>query len=139
MRFPNISCKIQIISEINPSEDSEKVKQSVLNVLPECEIKIDNSFITAKANSLESLQQIYESIQSMQSQNVFRRHLERNLNKGTTWFYLNKQAAFVNKVVLCDEANESPLGPLKVILTSSNIDGIIGLFAKPEPAKKIQS
>ena len=139
MRFPNISCKIQIVSEINPSEDSDKVKQSILNILPECEIEINDSSITAKANSLESLEQIYESIQSTKSQNVFRRHLERNMNKETTWFYLNKQAAFVKKVVLCDEADESPLGPLKVILASSNIDQIIDLFTKPELAKKIQS
>ena len=139
MRFPNISCKIQIISEINPSEDSEKVKQSILNIFPECEIEVDDSSITATANNIESLEQIYESIQSTKSQNVFRRHLERNMSKETAWFYLNKQAAFVKKVVLCDEADESPLGPLKVTLTSSNIDRIVGLFAKPELAKKIQS
>ena len=139
MRFPNISCKIQIISEINPSEDSEKVKQSILNIFPECEIEVDDSSIIAKANSIESLEQIYESIQSTKSQNVFRRHLERNMSKETTWFYLNKQAAFVKKVVLCDEADESPLGPLKVTLTSSNIDRIVNLFAKSELAKKIQS
>ena len=43
----------------------------------------------------------------------------------STWFYLNKQAAFVEKIAICEEAEESPLGPIKVVMTSSNIDGII--------------
>jgi hypothetical protein len=47
------------------------------------------------------------------------------LENDSTWFYLNKQAAFVGTITLCEEAEESPLGPIKVILTSSNIDKII--------------
>ena len=47
------------------------------------------------------------------------------MERNSAWFYLNKQAAFVEKVVLCEEAEESPLGPLKLILTSSNIDLVI--------------
>ncbi len=43
----------------------------------------------------------------------------------TTWFYLNKQAAFVEKIAICEKSDESPLGPIKVIITSPNIDGII--------------
>ena len=50
---------------------------------------------------------------------------ENNLENDTTWFILNKQAAFVERVAICDEPEESPLGPIKVTLTSSNIDGII--------------
>ena len=40
-------------------------------------------------------------------------------------FYLNKQAAFVEKIAICEKADESPLGPIKVILTSVYIDKII--------------
>jgi len=36
-----------------------------------------------------------------------------------------KRAAFANTVALCDESDESPLGPIKVILTSNNIEKII--------------
>ena len=34
-------------------------------------------------------------------------------------------AAFAEKIAICEEAEESPLGPIKTTLTSSNIDGII--------------
>jgi predicted RNA binding protein with dsRBD fold (UPF0201 family) len=49
----------------------------------------------------------------------------RNMTEDSTWFYLNKQAAFVNVPVLCDEADESPLGPIKVVLHSTNIEDVI--------------
>jgi|TARA_Y100000815_G_scaffold61902_1_gene50225 predicted RNA binding protein with dsRBD fold (UPF0201 family) len=45
--------------------------------------------------------------------------------KDSTWFYLNKQAAFANVIALCDEADESPLGPIKVVLHSKNIEDVI--------------
>jgi len=38
---------------------------------------------------------------------------------------LNKQAALANTIVLCDEPEESPLGPIKIILTSKGIEQII--------------
>ena len=47
------------------------------------------------------------------------------MSDNTTWFYLNKQAAFVNVVAFCDEANESPLGPIKIILESNDIEKTI--------------
>jgi hypothetical protein len=71
------------------------------------------------------LEKIYDIIHSSQSQKIYQRQLEKNLENDSTWFYLNKQAAFVGSVALCEEAEESPLGPIKVILSSSNIDGII--------------
>ena len=49
----------------------------------------------------------------------------RNMTEDFTWFYLNKQAAFANAITLCDEADESPLGPIKVVLHSKNIEDVI--------------
>ena len=48
-----------------------------------------------------------------------------NSDNDSTWFYLNKQAAFVNTVALCSEANESSLGPIKVVLRSNDIEQVI--------------
>ena len=43
----------------------------------------------------------------------------------STWFYLNKQAAFASVITLCDEVDESSLGPIKVVLHSTNIENVI--------------
>lgn len=126
MKTPNINCKIQMISSLNPSEDPEKVKKAISNIFPYSTINSDSFSISAQSKELRSFEKIYEAIHSKKSQNTYRRYLERNLDNDTTWFYLNKQAAFVEQIAICEEADESPLGPIKVIITSSKIDEIIG-------------
>lgn len=125
MNTPSVKCEIEILSSINPSEDPKKVKLAISNLFPKCEIKTENFSIIGKSNTLDSLEKIHDSIHSTQSQRIYRRTLEKNFNNNSSWFYLNKQAAFANKVAICEESNESPLGPIKVILTSSNFDRII--------------
>jgi len=125
MRIPNISCKIEMFCSVNPSEDPKKIKKAILNIFPYSITTTENFSISAQSNDLKSLEKIYEIIHTKQSQKIYRRNLEKNLENDTTWFYLNKQAAFVEKIAICEEANESPLGPIKVILTSSYIDRII--------------
>jgi len=125
MKIPSISCKIEMFCSVNPSEDPEKIKQAISNVFPNSKIKNENYSISAVSKDLNSFEKIYETIQLNRSQKSYRRSLEQNLKNDSTWFYLNKQAAFVEKIAICEEAEESPLGPIKVVITSSNIDGII--------------
>ena len=125
MKIPNINCKIEMVCPVNLSEDPDKVIQAISNIFPHSNIKNENFSIKAQSNELRSLEKIYEFIISTQSQKSYTRNLENNLDGNSTWFFLNKQAAFVDQVAICDEAEESPLGPIKVILNSLNIDGII--------------
>lgn len=131
MRTPNISCKIEITSSLNPSEDPQKIEMAILNIFPSAKIKIDNFSITSNSKDLNLLEKIYDVIHLNQSQKIYQRQLEKNLDNDSTWFYLNKQAALVGTVVLCEEADESPLGPIKVVLTSPNIDSILDWLILP--------
>ncbi len=125
MKIPSISCKIEMFCLVNPSEDPKKTQKAISNIFPYSTIKTENFSLSSQSNDLKSLEKIYETIHTKQSQKIYRRNLEKNLENDTTWFYLNKQAAFVEKIAICEEADESPLGPIKVILTSSYIDRII--------------
>jgi len=125
MKIPNINCKIEMSCPVNPSEDPAKVEKAIANIFPYSIIKYENFTMLAQSKELRSFEKIYETIHTNQSQKTYSRNLENNLENDTTWFFLNKQAAFVEKVAICDEPEESPLGPIKVTLTSSNIDGII--------------
>jgi len=129
LEIPDLNCQIDAYCSINPSEDPSKVKQAVSNVLSNVEIQIDNTSLKASSQNLESLSNIYETIHSHRSQRTYRRFMKKNLRENTTWFYLNKQAALADSVVLCDEADESPLGPIKIILTSNVIEEIIDWLA----------
>ena len=120
-----MSCEIQVFCEINPSEDPSKVKTAVLNIFPDLEISISDKLLIGKSNGMNTLSNISESIRSKNTKNIYQRILKKNSNENSTWFYLNKQAAFVNTVSLCNESNESPLGPIKVVLEGNDIENII--------------
>ena len=128
MRFLDIDCKVSAYCTINASEDIEKVRISLSNILTDMDEKITGDTLVANSNNYESLTKIYETMRSRRSKSAYRRHLMRNMTKDSTWFYLNKQAAFANVIALCDEADESPLGPIKVVLHSKNIEDVIDWF-----------
>ncbi len=125
MRSLDVDCKISAYCTINASEDANKVRTSLSNVLTDMDEKLTGDSLVANSNNYESLTKIYETMRSRKIKSVYRRHLMRNMAEDSTWFYLNKQAAFANVIVLCDEADESPLGPIKVILHSTNIEDVI--------------
>ena len=124
MSIPKTVCIVTATTTINPSENISKIKKAILNIFSDAQIEITNSMVKATAN-IDSLSKIHEVISSRNTQKAYRRHLNRNLIDDSTWFYLNKQAAFSNVIALCDEADESPLGPIKIILKSKNIEKII--------------
>ena len=110
---------------VNPSEDPKKIEKAISNIFTNSTMKTEAFSVSAQSKNLNSLEIIYETIHTKQSQKIYRRNLEKNLENDSTWFYLNKQAAFVEEIAICEEADEAPLGPIKVILTSSYIDRII--------------
>ena len=121
----NQKTTIQIFCEINPSEDPEKVKLAVSNIFPDLTLDITDTDITGKSNNIQILSQISKSICENNIKKTYQRILKNNSDSDSSWFYLNKQAAFVNTVALCSEANESSLGPIKVILRSNDIEQVI--------------
>ena len=94
MKIPNINCKIEMVCAVNSSEDPDKVIQAISNVFPYSNIKNENFSIKAQSDELRSLEKIHESIVSTESQKSYTRNLENNLQGDSTWFFLNKQAAF---------------------------------------------
>ena len=125
MRSLDIDCKISAYCTINESEDMNKVRTAVSNILTDMNEKITGNSLTVNSTNYQSLTMIYETMRTRKTKSAYRHHLMRNMSQDSTWFYLNKQAAFANVITLCDEEDQSPLGPIKVILHSKNIEGVI--------------
>ena len=125
MRSLDVDCKISVYCNINESEDVNKVKTTISNILTDMDETTDDSSFVANSNNYESLTKIYEAMRTRKTKTAYRRHLMRNMTEDSTWFYLNKQAAFTNVIALCDEEDQSPLGPIKVVLHSKNIEDVI--------------
>ena len=125
MKIPELSCNIEVFCAINPSEDLRKIETAILNIFPDIEINKNNMQITGISKKIESLSRIFEIIHNRRITDVYRRTLNQNLSGNSTWFYLNRQAAYVDVIALCNEEDESPLGPIKIILDSQQIEQVI--------------
>ena len=125
MRSLDVDCKISVYCTINESEDMNKVRTAVSNILAGMDEKITDNSLVANSSNYESLTKIYETMRTRKTKTAYRRHLMRNMTEDSTWFYLNKQAAFANVIALCDEEDQSPLGPIEVVLHSKNIEDVI--------------
>ena len=125
MRSLDVDCKVSVYCNINESEDVNKVKTAISNILTDMDGATDDSSFVANSSNYESLTKIYEAMRTRKTKTAHRRHLMRNMTEDSTWFYLNKQAAFANSIVLCDDESESPLGPIKIVLHSKNIEDVI--------------
>lgn len=125
MIIPSFPCKIEVFCSVNPSEDLKKIKTSILNVLPNSEITVEKFSIKGVSKDLDSFEKIRESIHNLKHERIYRKILEKNRTNNSTWFYLNKQAAYADKIAICEESDESPLGPIKIVFSSKNIERII--------------
>ena len=125
MRSLDVDCKISVYCTINESENTNKVRTAVSNIVTDMDEKMTDDALVANSTNYESLTKIYETMRSRRTKSAYRRHLMRNMTEDSTWFYLNKQAAFADVIALCDEEDQSPLGPIKVVLHSKNIEDVI--------------
>ena len=129
MKIPEVACKIEAYAAVNPSEDPDKVRHAVSNVVLNADYEFREGSIKATSRDLHSLTKVQETVRSRKANRVYRRQMRYNTKEDTTWFYLNKQAAYVDVVAICDEAEESPMGPIKVILHSKNLEKVVDWLA----------
>ncbi len=116
---------VRVETYLSLSEDYDKVLLSLNNITCNCQFTLNNNIIYSENSNLNSLVKIFNQIRDKQTFSILRRLLNKNKYKNQTWFLLNKQAAFMNKVVLCEDESDSPLGPIKIILESDAIDDLI--------------
>ena len=121
----NNTCSIEVFCEINPSEDPSKIESAIFNVFSDLEISISKHQLRGKSKNIETLSKVSKSIKNNNTKNTYERILKKNADDDSTWFYLNKQAAFVDTIALCSEADESSLGPIKIILRTNDIENTI--------------
>jgi len=122
---PDIAVDIRVECQVYPSEDPAKVIRAIKNVVSNCSPELVDSMLRVVTKNLEVLSTIYEQVRSRRVMGVFRKVLLNNMIANSTWFYLNKQAAYVGTVSVCEDESESPLGPIKVTMTSEELESVI--------------
>jgi len=110
---------VHIEAEINPTEDPEKVKKAVENIVWNAEYTVKpqktGSLLVAEAEGTDSLTKIHSLLRRERIRDAARTVLFDGLSEKRLIFYLNKQVAYVGHLSFSDpEETESPLGPIKV-------------------------
>lgn len=117
-----INVKVEV--EINPTEDPEKVKRTVENLLGNAEFEIkqqrQGGLLVAKAEGIDGLTKFYNLLRRERIRDATRRVLFGGLSGKSIVFYLNKQVAYVGHISFSQPTAESPLGPIKVQIQCDN-------------------
>ena len=125
--FPHL-VNISIESKINQSEEINKVKHAITNLI-NIELKHENGKIIGNSKNYKDLLIIYESLRIKQNIAAARRMLKRNITNNSTRILYNKQAAYVKSLAICENENESSLGPITITITSDSIINFIDWIA----------
>lgn len=105
---------VRIECPVHPSEDASKVGRALANMFPD--LAFSGSGVLRAASDASCLEELRGKVRRRGIQASVARQMRRNERGGRTWFYLNKQAAFVGTAAVCENADESPMGPIRVSL-----------------------
>lgn len=124
---------IRIEAEINPTEDTEKVKRSVENMFGKVDFEVKpqqrGSLLIAETKGLDGLEKLQNLLRRERIRAAARAVLFEGLRGNSITFYLNKQVAFVGHVSFSEPVAESSLGPIKIEINCNNPKELIDWLA----------
>lgn len=122
--------KVMVSTPLKRSEDHGKVRAAMENVLGiGVSLEERDGQIHFIGFDEECLYPLYKALRKRRTLAVARRLLLNQAEEGKTRILLNKQAAFVGTLVLCEDEVESPLGPIEMTIETKNLDSFIDWFA----------
>ncbi len=117
--------KIEIQTEIYPTEDVEKIKRAFLLLFPDVKLSVLPGKLVGEARSMEEFAKV---LREERIRDAARAVFLSSLKKyGTIEFELNKQAATVGKVSF--SVGNVPLGNIRVRITGESLDSLIDSVA----------
>lgn len=109
--------KVKVFAEIKLTEDSEKVKKSILNIFPDMDIREKENEIVGESEAEHILSRFIELVYSEAIRDTVNMVLKEGTHNSKISFSMNKQAAFAGRVNL---SKISPLGNIKVKIYVDN-------------------
>jgi predicted RNA binding protein with dsRBD fold (UPF0201 family) len=110
--------------EVNPTEDSERVRKAVENIILNAEFEVKpqkrGNLLIVKAKGIDSLKKIYDLFRRERVLDAARRVMFKRIGEKSVTFYLNKQVAYIGHISFSEPKAESPLGPIKVQICCNN-------------------
>jgi predicted RNA binding protein with dsRBD fold (UPF0201 family) len=128
---------VRVETEVNPTEDEEKVKTALTNAFGTLSIVVKpsnmGSLLMTEAKGRITLENFRNLLRRERVRNAARRVLFAGIRGKTISFCLNKQVAFAGHVSFSQETGESSLGPIKVVIECENPRELIDWLTQGAP------
>jgi predicted RNA binding protein with dsRBD fold (UPF0201 family) len=134
-----IAVTVSIEVDINPTEDEEKVKKAINNILYNPIFTSEPTFqgykLKAIAQGQVSLTNFRNLLRNDRIRDAARKVLYRATRDDKISFYLNKQVAYAGHVSFSEENAESPLGPIHVTIETAAPKQLVDWLAEKTEKK----
>jgi predicted RNA binding protein with dsRBD fold (UPF0201 family) len=115
---------VHVEAEVNLTESEQKVREAIENMFGPMNIQIKpqhkGSILQASTSNQDAVIKFHNLLQREHIRAAARAVLLRGMEKNTISFCLNKQVAHAGHVSFSQETGESPLGPIRVEITTEN-------------------
>jgi predicted RNA binding protein with dsRBD fold (UPF0201 family) len=128
-----MDCKIYVKTELNPTEDIDKVIKAINNLFDYDEIEIGEDYVLASGGK-ESIVNLRKDLRERKIRGAARKMMLKGIHANKIHFKLSKQAAFAG-VPNFVEDNLSPLGEIEVEIETDDTENFIDWIA-PEIVSK---
>jgi uncharacterized protein len=129
-----VEVAVYVEAEVNPTEDEQKVRTAINNVLGNASINNKPSHkgskLTTEAKGQDALIKLRNLLRNDRIRDAARRLLFKSIHGKTILFFLNKQVAFAGHVSFSEETAESPLGPIRFTIESDDPQGLVEWLAE---------
>lgn len=126
--------------EVNPTENLEKVKQSVENIFGTFDFKVESRkwgrLLKAETKGIAGLTKLHNLLRREQIRDAARKVLFSGLGKKNLTFYLNKQVAYSGHISFSQQTAESLLGPIYIQIRCDNPRELIEWLAPKTTSRK---
>ncbi len=122
--------------EVRPTEDIDKVKKALLNILNLSqdeikEIKLSDGYamLVGESKKIRSLFKLYELFRQERILDTARSILKSQKKGNIVTLKFHKQCAYAGHISFVTYDEESPLGPITITIMSDKLDEIIDWLA----------
>jgi predicted RNA binding protein with dsRBD fold (UPF0201 family) len=124
---------VHVETEINPTEDEDKVEKAVTNIFDSASVEVKSSYkvnlLYATAEGRDALVKFRNLLSLDRIRGAARKVFLVGLRGNAVRFCLNKQVAFAGHISFSEEMAESPLGPMKITIECEDPQQLIDWLA----------
>lgn len=122
--------KITVTTQLNATENAEKIKTALEKVFPKIPFKTSKTSISGSSEDVANLSYIKEKVMEKQIKNTARYLILQYRTEAGARIMLNKQTLLLGKINFVEE--QYPLGNIVVDIETDNVEGladyIVGLI-----------